>query len=521
MTLSRRSLLLLFALSAALIPGAFAQTAAPAPSPQTARPGQTVRVTLLQVNDVYQISPVDRGARGGLARVAEIRRRVMRESPNTLFLLGGDTIAPSVASNIFKGRQMVATWNVSGLDASVLGNHEFDFGPEVLLERMKESRFKWLGSNVIDRRTRRPFGDMPPFLVVETGGVKIGLLGLLTPETKCSSKPSADVEFRNPCQTTKEIIPQSRAPGANEIVAVTHLSMREDKDLARCAPGIDVILGGHEHALLQSLSGRTPIFKVGSDARNVGRIDLHVSPATNAVESIDWEIIPVTSETLDEPRTAAVVAEYEKQLSAELDKPVGATAVELDARQATNRSRETNLGSYIADSYKAWAGSDVALINSGSIRSNTTYGPGTLTKRDLLSILPFENHVVKIEATGAQIRAAVEHGVSLVTESLEEGRFPQVAGLRFTYDGRRPAGQRVVEVTINGQPLDDRKTYTLAANAYLVGGGDGYDMFRDARFVLKPEEGPVEAAVLMDAVAAAKEIKPQTDGRIKRLDAAK
>ena len=478
----------------------------------------TMRVTLLQVNDVYQISPVDRGTRGGLARVAALRQQLMRESPHTLFLLGGDTISPSVASNIFQGRQMIATWNATGLDVAVLGNHEFDFGDAVLRERMKESRFVWLGTNVFDRKTGRLFGDMPPFVVREFGGVRVGLFGILTPETKNSSKPGADVEFRDPCETAKRVVPQIRARGAQVIVAVTHLTMAEDKALARCAP-IDVIIGGHEHTLLQSLSGRTPIFKVGSDARNVGRIDLNINARTGALESIDWEILPVTSDIKGEPpEVVALVADFEKKLSAELDQPIGITKVELDARQSTNRSRETNLGSFIADAYRKWGNTDVALLNGGSIRSNTTYGPGTLTKRDILSILPFENHIVKVEVTGAMLRAALEHGVSRVAESAEEGRFPQVSGLVFTYDGRRAAGSRVVNVLVGGRPLDDGKTYTLATVAYLIGGGDGYTMFTKARYLFDPEGGPVEAALVMDNIAAAKEIAPQPDGRIKRLD---
>ena len=517
---------LALALALAALPSA-AQTTPTTPAPgQATAPAPTVRVTLLQVNDVYQIAPVDKGTRGGLARLAALRRNIAAKSPHTLLLLGGDTIAPSVASNIFKGRQMIETWNAAGLDLAVLGNHEFDFGPADLLERIKESRFTWLGANVIDTSKRAPFGGTPPFVVRDFGGVKVGFFGVLMPGTKETSKPGPGVEFRDPCATAKEVVPKIRAAGARAVVALTHQTMEEDKAFARCANSdpkadarIDVIIGGHEHTLLQSSSAGTPIFKMTSDAREVGRIDLNISRATGAVESIDWEIIPLTSQTEEDAKVAAVVGQYEKQLSVELDKPVGVTAVALDARQATNRSQETNLGDFITDAYRKWAGADVALINSGSVRSNTTYGPGTLTKRDALSILPFENHVVKIEVTGAQLRAALEHGVGRIAESAEEGRFPQVSGLTFTFDGRRPAGSRVVEVNVGGRPLDDKKLYTLASNAYVVGGGDGYTMFTGARFLLNPEEGPVEAAVLMDAILAAKEIAPRTDGRIKRLDA--
>src|SRR6185437_3367786 len=134
-----------------------------------------VRVTLLQVNDVYQFAPVDGGARGGLARVATLRKQIMAESPNTLFLMAGDTISPSIESNTYKGAQMIEAWNAAGLDYSALGNHEFDFGPDVLRTRMSESKFKWLAANVFDKKTGKLFADTPEFIVRDFEGVKVGL----------------------------------------------------------------------------------------------------------------------------------------------------------------------------------------------------------------------------------------------------------------------------------------------------------------------------------------------------------
>jgi 5'-nucleotidase len=479
---------------------------------------RTVRVTLLQLNDVYQISAVDRGTRGGLARVATLRKKVLEESPHTLFLLGGDTIAPSVASNIFKGQQMITVWNLIGLDFAVLGNHEFDFGPDVLRERIKESRFTWLATNVIDKRSGKPFGDTPAYVIREIGGVKLGLFGLLTPETAQFSSVGPDVTFLDPCETARKTVSELKMKGAHVIIALTHLSMREDKQVARCAP-IDVIIGGHEHEMLESLSGRTPIFKWGADARDLGRIDLNIKLPSGELESIDWTAIPVTSEVAEEAQAAAVVAEFEKKVSADVDKAIGSTRVALDARGESNRSRETNLGSYIADAYRKAVNADVALFNGGSIRAGKIFAPGQLTKRDVMAILPYENPIVKIEVTGATLRTALEHGVSRSAEEKEPGRFPQVSGVRFTFDARRPAGSRVTSVEIGGQPLDDKRTYTLATNTFLVlKGGDGYTMFAGAKFLIDPENGPVEPVVLMDAINAAKEIAPQADGRIKRVD---
>lgn len=486
--------------------------------PQT-KTNRAIRVTLLQLNDVYQISPLDKGKTAGLARIATLRKKIIAESPNTLFLLAGDTISPSVASTVFKGAQTVATWNAVGLDYAALGNHEFDFGNDILIERMKESKFVWLGANVIDRNTGKSFNGMPSFVIRKFDGVKIGIFGLLTTDTKTSSSPGDNVRFVDPILTARRVVAQMRAAGATVIIALTHLTMSEDKKLA--ATGlVDVILGGHEHELLQSMAGHAPIFKWGSDARTLGRIDLNIRAATRKIESMDWAGIPVNDATPDDPAVAAVVAEYEAKLSAELDKPLGTTAVELDSLNRHVRTHETNLGNLIADACREWAKADVAIFNGGSIRANTTFAVGPLTKRDVISILPFQNLVVKIEVTGAQIKAALENGVSQIVEESESGRFPQVSGLHFEFDGRKPAGSRVVKMTINGQPVDEKKLYTLASNTYLIGGGDGYTMFKNAKFLINEASAEIDSTLLANRISVAGEISPKVEGRIVRLDVA-
>ena len=480
-------------------------------------PRPLTRITLLQLNDVYQTAALDKGANAGLARVATLRKKILAESPNTLFLLAGDTISPSVASTIFKGKQMIAVWNALGLDYACLGNHEFDFGPEVFVERMKESKFGWLGSNVIDRRTNRPFNGMPRYVIRKVGGIKVGLFGLLTTDTATSSKPGEGIRFVDPVLTARVLARQMRARGAKIIIAVTHLTMSEDKRLA--ATGVaDVIIGGHEHELLQSLAGRTPIFKWGQDARTLGRIDLNVDARTGKLVNMDWAGIPVGAPTPDDPAVAAVVKEYEDQVSAALDKPIGRTAVELDATTLACRTKETNLGNFIADAFKQATGADVALLNGGSVRANKLYPAGELTKRDTLTLLPFENPVVKLQITGTVLRAALENGVSQVVEESESGRFPHVAGMQFEFDGRKPVGSRVVNVTVNGQPLDNQKNYTLACALFVANGGDGYAMLKGAKMLIDPQSAQIDSTVLENAIRSANEIAPKLEGRTRRLD---
>ena len=476
----------------------------------------SVKVTLLQVNDVYQFMPVDQGTKGGLGRVMTLKKSIQQENPNTLLLMAGDTISPSVESITYKGAQMIEAWNSVGLDYATFGNHEFDFGPDVLKARIKESKFGWVAANVIDKTTNKTFADVPPFVIREFGGVKIGIFGLVLPETKTTSKPGDNVEFRSACDTAKEMVSQLHAQGVKVVIALTHLSMREDKEVARCAD-VDLIVGGHEHTLLESHAGSAPIFKMTADARELGRIDLNIS-STGELESIDWKVIPVDSTTKEATEFAAIYKKY-ASLLAELAKPIGRTTVALDARSAENRTRETNVGNFIADAFRRSTGADVGLMNGGSVRADTIISPGRLTQRDLLSILPFKNSLVKLQVTGATLRAVLEHGVGRSAEDAEPGRFPQVSGVQFSFDASRPSGSRLVEVKVNGLPLDDAKKYTLTTSSYIgVDGGDGYAMFKGSTIIIPPDKAPIDVDVVKKAIATGRPIAPKVQGRIKRLD---
>jgi 5'-nucleotidase / UDP-sugar diphosphatase len=484
-----------------------------------------VRVTILQVNDVYQFAPVDFGKSGGLARVLTLRKKIMRQSPNTLFLFSGDTLSPSIESNtkqdgkMLQGRQMIEAWNLVGLDYAAFGNHEFDFGPNVLLDRVRESNFKWLGANVFDKKSGKLFADAPEFVVREFDGVKIGIFGILLPDTIKTSSPGTDVEIREPCETAARVIPKIRAAGAQVIVALTHLSMREDKQLARCSD-VDVIIGGHEHTLLESMAGRAPIFKMTSDARELGQIDLNISRTTGKLESIDWRVWPVNEGVEKDPDFEPLIAKYGDLLKS-LDEVVGKTEVKLDLASAVVRTQETNMADFIADVYRLSTGADVALVNGGSIRADSEIAPGNITRRDVLEILPYNNHIVKIQIAGSVLRAALEYGVASMGPGEQPGRFPQVSGMRYTYDARLKPGARLTAVTVNGQPLDDKRNYTLATSDYVaLKQGDGYEVFRNAKVLIGLKDGPLEADVLMKAITSPPSIAPKVDGRITRVDTA-
>jgi 5'-nucleotidase len=481
---------------------------------------QTVRVTILHVNDVYQFTPVDGGARGGLARLLTLKKDSVAKNPNTIFTLGGDTISPSVETRTYKGAQMIDAWNAVGIDYAVFGNHEFDLKTSDLLARMQESKFTWLGANVVETKTGEIFANTPRYVVREFGGIRIGIVGLLLPETKQTSSMDESLTVKDYCATAKLVVRQMRRKErVDAVVGLTHLFMAQDKKLAGCAK-FDLILGGHEHTLLQSSAHGTPIFKMTAEARELGKFNLNFDAKTRRLVSMDWEIIPVTDKVADAPEFAPVTAKY-RSLIEQLAQPVGRTAERLDATSESSRTKETNVGNFIADAYRKAAGADVALVNGGSIRADLTYEPGVLTKRDVLSILPFNNPIVKVEMTGSLLKQVLEHGFarSGPGEDNEPGRFPQISGMKVTYDPDKPAGRRVTSVVIDGKPVDEKKMYTLATSDFLVTrGGDGYTMLKEAKVLIPAAQAPKDSDVFERAIqeAPSKTISPKVEGRINR-----
>lgn len=473
-----------------------------------------VKITFLQLNDVYQTSPVDRGTRGGLARIATLKKHIMQAIPDAIFVLAGDTLSPSVASQLFKGRQMIAAWNQLNLDYATFGNHEFDFGPFEFLERMKDSKFTWICANVTDKDTGSIFGKAKPYVIRDINGVKVAILGLLTPDTSKQSRPGPRVEIADPVETARKYLPQMKAEGAKIIVGLTHLSIDQDKELAQSVP-LDLIMGGHEHYLINAYAGHAPILKMGSDARFLGKIEITYSTKKDAIDNIVWEVMPVNSELKEDGQMLKAIHAYDDELAKELDNPVGDTKVDLDAVQVNNETRETNLGNFIADSFRQATSADVCIINGGCVRSNQVYAAGPLKKRDVLAILPFENPIVKIELPGSVIKEALEHGVGKAGAA--DGRFPQVSGLTFSYDTTKAAGSRIKEIKVAGKKLDPNQIYTLAGNDYITSGGDGYLMLKGNKYLIKPEEGRSESVILLEALARGG-VAPKVEGRIKRIN---
>jgi 2',3'-cyclic-nucleotide 2'-phosphodiesterase (5'-nucleotidase family) len=477
---------------------------------------QGTRITFLHTNDVYEITPA-RGW-GGYGPLMTALREQRAASPNSITTFGGDLLSPSIMSGLLRGAQMIEMLNAVGTDVAVLGNHEFDFGPDVLRTRLGESRFPWLGTNV--RSGNALFPGTGDYLIREIGGFKVGFFGLLTPETTALSSPGPNVTFRPHLEVAREAVRTLRERGADIIVALTHLNIAEDRELAREVPGIALILGGHDHDPMSFLEGSTLIYKAGHDAYFLGVIDLtlnRVQPASGPA-TIDvthaWRTIPIRNLAVD-AEVGAVVQRYVARLDAELNVQIGTVARPLDSRRVVVREAEAAIGNLIADAMRAATGAEVGLMNGGGIRADRTYDAGyRFTRRDVMTELPFGNVTVLLELRGSDLLEALENGVSRVEE--RQGRFPQVSGVRFTYDPSRPAMSRITEITVNGQPLDRNRVYKVATIDFMQEGGDGFTSLARGRVLIDKSGATLTASQVIAYIQERGSIDAQVEGRIVR-----
>ncbi|MEQ1729090.1 MAG: bifunctional UDP-sugar hydrolase/5'-nucleotidase [Vicinamibacterales bacterium] len=467
-------------------------------------------LTVLQINDVYSTVPVD--GVGGVARVATVKKELQAAGRSPLLMIGGDFLASSVASSVFKGEQMIAAFNAMGLDVATLGNHEFDFGVDLLLTRMTQAKWQWVIANVIDRKTNAIIGDAPPFVIRDINGLKVGIIGLcLLDEGMNNPELKTRLSLLDPLDTAARYVPEMKRQGAEVVIALTHLRIWADQALAERVPDIDLIVGGHEHYPINVTTGRTLITKAGMDARNIARIDIVKRPG--GLIDRYYELIPVTSAVKDDPATLAVVTDWESRLSAEMDRPVGSTSVPLDAINQRVRSEETNLANLVADAMRQGAGAEVALMNTGGIRGNRVYPAGPLKRRDLVSIHPFGNVICTVELTGEALLRMLNIGVGNLP-AVTSGQFPAVSGMTFRVTVANAPGDRVRDLRVNGTPVDLARIYTLAVPNYVLNGGDSYEAMKSSlRVLVDPEQGPLIVTAL-ERYIDGREVSPTVDGRI-------
>src|SRR5262245_31536954 len=222
-----------------------------------------------------------------------------------------------------------------------------------------------------------------------------------------------------------------------------------------------------------------------------------------------------TKDLTPDPETKAKTDELAAMLTRELDVAIGTTTTTLDSRRATVHTGEAALGNLVADALKDAVKADVAITNGGGLRGNKEYPAGTtLTRKDVLTELPFGNRTMKLQVTGATLLSALENGFSEIEDGT--GRFPQVSGLKVEYDPKKPKGSRVISAEANDKPLDVNAKYTIATNDFMANGGDGYVMFREARPLLAARDAKLMANDVMAYITQRKTISPLVEGRLVR-----
>lgn len=435
-----------------------------------------VQLRLLHLNDFHgfvlpQKPPGVMGEEGGVACLAHQVGKLRRQKP-TLLLAAGDMVQGDNWANLFQGASVMALMNSMQFDAMVVGNHEFDYGREVLEKLIAQARFPVLGANV------QGVKGLKAFVVKIKGGLKVGIIGVVTGDTPVSTHPRnvAGLTFTPPVEAVRTLVKQLRKQ-VDLLVVLSHQGYAQDRELAARVKGIDVIVGGHSHTRLEqpAVAEGTIIVQAYEHGRVLGLLDLTWQDGkVTAYEGRLLHIQPLPG--CADPKVAALVTRYQDQMDKLLGESVGHTEVDLDGESDQVRTRETNLGNLVADIMRDKARADVALINGGGLR--TSIPRGRILRRDVYAVLPFDNYLVALRLTGKQVQEALEHGVTKVEE--QAGRFPQVSGLSFTYNPKAPPGSRVQEVLVGGRPLQSDREYIVATNDFLAAGGDGYRTFSEA-----------------------------------------
>ncbi len=475
---------------------------------------------------------------GGIARVkaAIDARRTALAGSNVLVLDAGDQFQGSLYYTSYKSAPIAEFMNGIGFDAMAIGNHEFDDGPEELAKFIEALKFPIISGNTL-AGLDSPLADaFKGYVIKELGGEKVAVVSVLATDTDETSSPGDSILFGDEVAYLKEAVKEIEAQGVNKIVLLSHVGYGRDKEIAAAVDGIDVIVGGHSHTYLSSTDDKAsgpyptlvkapngvevPIVTAYAYSKYLGELKVTfddngvVKASSGAPLLLDNTITP-------DAGFAARVAELGKPLEELRQKEIGSTTEVIDGSRDNCRARECTMGNLVADALLDRVkdqGISIAIQNGGGLRASIDQG--TVTMGEVLTVLPFQNSIATFQLKGEDVVAALENGLSQIEEAA--GRFPQVAGLKYTFDRSKPAGSRVVSVEVREgdafKPLDREKLYGVVSNNYMRAGGDGYKVFA-TKGVNAYDFGPS----LEDAVAAYIEAnspyQPKLEGRIEEAAA--
>ncbi|MDC1290112.1 5'-nucleotidase/apyrase family protein [Candidatus Thioglobus sp.] len=466
---------------------------------------------------------------GGSARLITAIEDARSRHENTVLLDGGDQFQGTLFYNLYKGKVAAEMMNKLGYDGMTVGNHEFDDGPETLRAFMDAVNFPVLMANANVDMEPELKGKLQKSTVIERSGHKIGLIGLVTEDVVDISSPGDNIIFTDAITAAQAEVDSLTAAGVGIIILMSHSSYEIDKEIAANTTGIDVIVGGHDNAYLSNISDRakgpyptvvngTQIVQAYAYGKYLGELSV-VFDDEGEVISATGEPITIDGSVNENSQIVARLDELEKPITDLKETLVGNVSSSLNGDRAVCRVQECDMGNMITDAMRAAGmekGYSIALANSGGIRASLDAGQVTLG--EIMTILPFQNTMSTFKVTGKQLLAAIENGVSQVEDG--SGRFPQVSGMRFSFDSSKPANERVTSIEIqesNGSfsALNIYGTYGMVSNNFIRAGGDGYKMFRSATDIY--DFGPDLADVVVDYIKANPGYSGFTDNRITQI----
>ncbi|KAJ55229.1 5'-nucleotidase [Actibacterium mucosum KCTC 23349] len=501
------------------------------------------KLTILHTNDIHsRIESINKydstcGAEdetegkcfGGVARIKTLidAKRAEMAGENLLVLDAGDPFQGSLFYTTYKGDAEAEFMQAIGYDAMAVGNHEFDDGPEGLDAFIDKVSFPVISGN-LDLSSSLLKGKVQNHVVLEVGGQKIGIISALATDTVDTSSPGPNVVFQDEIDSLSADVAALEAEGVDKIIALTHVGLPKDIEIAGAVPGLDLVIGGHSHTLLSNTSDRAagpyptmvgdvPVVQAYAYSKYVGEITLTFDDAGNVTSAVGEPILLDASITPD-AAIAARVAEMGAPIEEMKQRVVANSGGLIDGDRGSCRAVECQMGNLVADAMLdrvADQGITIAIQNGGGLRASID--AGEVTMGEVLTVLPFQNTLSTFYVSGQTVIDALENGVSQVEEG--KGRFPQVAGLKFTFDmSVAPLEGRVsdVQVVVDGdwKAIDPAATYGLVSNNYVRNGGDGYKMFIDAQNAY--DFGPDLADVTAEYLAENGPYSPYTDGRITR-----
>jgi 2',3'-cyclic-nucleotide 2'-phosphodiesterase (5'-nucleotidase family) len=473
---------------------------------------ETVNLTILGVGDIYNFAGLKDS--GGFARLNAVAKAEKAANPNTIYVFDGDMFSPSLLSGFDKGANTIELTNVVPFDIAVPGNHEFDFGQDSFLANVKASKYPWAAINLANADGSAIDG-VGGTIIKNFDGLRVALVPVAQDTTPEVSSPG-DWKFGDTVRSAIEGARAARDAGADIVIGVVQANHVYDRDII-ASQAFDVVLSGDDHDYATSFDGITAYVETSTEAKYLSPLDLEVTVTEkDGKRSVSWEptFRFINTRTVEpDPETQALVDAFKEQLDQSLNVEIGTIDTPLDSRRNVVRTEEAAIGNLITDAMRGANGADIAITNGGGIRGDKQYPAGTvLTRRDILTELPFGNVTVVTELTGEQVIDALENGLSHFDSV--DGRFPQVSGLKMVVDLGKPDGGRVVSVMIGDKPLDPAATYKVATNDFMLHGGNGYTALSAGNVLIGPQQGDLMANDVIDYIAAAGKVDSQVEGRI-------